>query len=145
MQNFLNLDKFKELIQFLNALEEQLPETITAIQNYVDFMEKNHFDSIETGSLEEQLRKTENLLDKFEEIVHIRREVIVEIEKVKEKAGITTEKMNEINGFGDSQEEIDYLHDDLVDKIIELRKELFNDKEVKELEKMYRRRHLNKK
>ena len=58
MQNFLNLDKFKELIQFLNALEEQLPETITAIQNYVDFMEKNHFDSIETGSLEEQLRKT---------------------------------------------------------------------------------------
>ena len=77
------------------------------------------------------------MLDKYDEIVKRRTNITTSTETLKKNTEGILNKTKDILEFSGKQEDIDEIHDEMIDKLIEYEKEKCN-KKVEELEKKKR-------
>ena len=137
MQNLLNQKGIEETIQFIENQHQYLDETKKELENYLQFTKEGKFDLSTEGTIKEQIKRYESVLDKYEEILKRRIEITKKSETLKTNMEGMMNKVNELIKFGGDKDNIDEVHDEMVLKLIELEKEKCN-KKVEELEKSLR-------
>ena len=67
MENLLNQNKIQETIQSIDVLITSLTQTKTQLQHYLNTIKEKKYYLSNTGSIEDQIKNHESILDKFED------------------------------------------------------------------------------
>ena len=137
MQNLLNIKGIEETIQFIENQHQYLDQAKKELEDYLQFTKEGKFDLSTEGTIKEQIKRYESVLDKYEEISKRRVEITKKSEILKKNMEGMMNKVNELIKFGSGENDIDEVHDEMVYKLIELEKEKCNTR-VMELEKSLR-------
>ena len=75
MQKLINYKGIEETIRFIESQHELLDKTKTQLENYLNYTKNGNFDLSEEGTVDERIKKIENVLDKYDEIVNRRKNI----------------------------------------------------------------------
>ena len=122
MQKIIDYKGIEEIIQFIEQQYKVLDDTKTQLQDYLNNTKNGNFDLNEQGSAEEKIKKIETLYDKFDEIVQRRTNISITTETLKNNTEKILNKTKDILKFSGKEEDINKIHDEMIDKMIEYEK-----------------------
>ena len=118
-----------------NDVQPQLNETKKELGDYVTFLKQGNYDLSENGTIDEQIKRYETVLDKYDEISNRRVEINKKGKVMKEMIETMQKKVNEMLSVTGDKDQMDEIHDEMVYKLMELEDEKCN-RRKEELEKL---------
>ena len=106
MQKLIDYKGIEETIQFIESQHELLDKTKTQLENYLNYTKNGKFDLSEEGTVDERIKKIENVLDKYDEIVKRRTNITTSTETLKKNTEEVLNKTKDILEFSGKQEDI---------------------------------------
>ena len=99
MQNLINHKGIEETIQFIEKQHQYLDEAKTQLETYLNYTKPGKFDLSEEGTVDERIKKIENVLDKYDEIAKRRTNITTASETLKKNTEGILNKTNEMMKF----------------------------------------------
>ena len=124
MKLICNMTEMQEFIQQIPYIITQLNETQVSMTNYISFMNEKSFFHTPKETFDEKIKIYESILDKLNEVVKRRNEVSLKSQELLNNLKQTFATVANIveNGI-DFEKTLDETHDEIIYKIIELRKQ----------------------
>ena len=111
MQNLLNTKGIEETIQFIENQHQYLDQTKKELEDYLQFTKEGKFDLSTEGTIKEQIKRYESVLDKYEEISKRRVEITKKSETLKKNM---EEMMNKVEMEGERKNAFAFLSADCI-------------------------------
>ena len=122
MTKFINQQEVSEILKIINQQQNILEETQIAFENYLHYINENKIDSEEEeGTDEEKKIRLENVLSHLQEVVKRRNDMKTNSQKLIENA-------NKMIEFCGTQEEIEKIHDKLLEQLMDVEKRIYEKK-----------------
>ena len=137
MLKLIDQKGIEEIIGYVNDVQPQLNETKKELGDYVTFLKQGNYDLSENGTIDEQIKRYETVLDKYDEISNRRMKISEKGKVMKEMIETMQKKVNEMLSVTGDKDQMDEIHDEMVYKLMDLEDEKCNRRKA-ELEKLLR-------
>ena len=137
MLKYINHQGIEEIINFVNGIQSTLIESTKELTTYVNIMKEKNYDLSDDGVIDDKIKRYENVLDNFDEIMNRRAELNKKGQQLKEMIKTVDQKVTEMMSFIGNKDTMDGIYDEVVLKLMSIEEEIYNEKKSR-LETMLR-------
>ena len=128
MQNLIKIKEVEETIQFIEKQHQDLDLVKKELQEFINYVKNAKFDLSDEGTVDQRITKITTVLDKYDEVIERRKGLTTTSETLKKNTEGILNKTKEMLLYSGKQEQIEEIHDEMIDKLMELETEKYNKK-----------------